>query len=218
MISIEVMIKDSGIGMSQDQVDKLFERFTQADNSTTRKYGGTGLGMPISLQLAKLMGGSISVTSSEGKGSIFSLHLNLEKSKEAYIYSKDSADLQRDFQVKVLVVEDNKVNQKVIKKILFKLGIETDLAENGQEALDMFDQTKHRLILMDIQMPVMDGIEATRKLIQQGCPVPILAMTANAFDADRQIYLSEGMQALIVKPIVRSQLVKTLDLHLTPEP
>lgn len=207
-------IDDSGIGMSEDQVDSLFDRFVQGDESTTRRFGGTGLGMALSLELARLMGGDLRVTSELGKGTCCEVTLPLEASTEAVERSEQADSLERDYGgARVLVVEDHPVNQLVIKRVLGRLGIDVVLAENGKIALE-YANDEIELVLMDIQMPVMDGIEATRQLRARGWERPILALSANVYPADQERFRDAGMVGFVPKPIELERLVTALDCHL----
>lgn len=208
-------VKDTGIGISQDKLDKLFQSFSQGDMSTTRKYGGTGLGLTISKRLVEIMDGKIWVDSEVGEGSTFQFtvpvdvsSVHLESVEEAP--AKTQGDSQFDSQIKVcsnmriLLAEDNAVNKKVMQQMLRKLGYEPDLASNGIEVLEKLNRQKYDLVLMDIQMPEMDGLEAATKirrtLPETEQPV-IIALTACAMDGDRERCLDAGMDGYISKPV-----------------
>lgn len=195
-----IEIEDSGIGISKENLDLIFNSFQQEDSSITRKFGGTGLGLSISQKLAGLMGGGVTVRSEEGKGTTFSVELLVETTEQE-IKSIDTSLINK-FKGKVLLVEDNKANQILATKMLHKLDLEIDTAVNGKEAVEMSQVFKYDLILMDMMMPVMDGITATEE-IKRVCksPPPIVAMTANAFEEDKQKCFKAGMSGFISKPI-----------------
>ena len=213
--TLEFSVVDSGIGLAPEHVAKLFERFTQADSSTTRAYGGTGLGLSIVRTLARLMGGDAGVQSQLGGGSQFWFRIRatrLEEHRHSPVAAPpplqptDPCALPR-ISAHVLVVEDNTENQKVIHTMLSLLGVTFAMAENGQQAVDaVMQNTNAELILMDLQMPVLDGYDATRRIRhfedQAGRPhIPIVALTANAFSEDRQRCMDVGMADVLTKPI-----------------
>jgi len=218
---LRISITDTGIGLSTAQQEKLFQRFTQADNSTTRKYGGTGLGLTISKQLIELMNGEIGVESKLGKGSQFWFTLKLEKITVPQKDNKNTRqtlnelDNRIKFNARILVVEDNRVNQLVAKGILSRFGIHVDFAANGQESLTSLQQLPYDLVLMDCQMPVMDGYEASRQIRNSQSSVlnqkiPIVAMTANNMQGDKEKCLQAGMNDHISKPINPAKLQEAL--------
>ncbi len=230
LLSIE--ISDSGIGLSEEQQRTLFDRFSQADGSTTRRYGGTGLGLAISKQLVELMGGSIGVNSTLGQGSTFWFTLSLANSKPPKpLLSAENSQLRegnatsnRDFDVqalpqfsgKVLVVEDNAINQMVAQCQLEDFGVDVELADNGKISLDKLESTVYDLVLMDCQMPVMGGFEASglirdpnSKVLDHG--IPIIAMTANVIKGDREKCIAAGMNDYISKPVDPEQLAHILN-------
>ncbi|MEJ5384161.1 MAG: response regulator [Fimbriimonadales bacterium] len=205
-------VQDTGIGVPPEKHETLFEAFTQADASTTRKYGGTGLGLAISKKLAELMGGRIGVESEVGVGSLFYVDLPLPAAQPPQAAPDEPTDaLPEAFpDRRVLLVEDNEVNRKVATRMLSKLQLEVDIAVNGLEAVQKATQTAYDLILMDCQMPEMDGYEATRTLRQQGVQTPIVALTANALEGDREKCLACGMDDYLSKPIQADKLRQTL--------
>ena len=215
-------VADTGIGIAKDQVDKLFKPFNQIDSSVSRQYGGTGLGLVICDRLIRLMGGQISVTSVPGQGSCFSFDISAERSATlaaADGYSVDMEDkkeiLSEQFAMKyplnMLVAEDNIMNQKLIMRVLNKLGYMPDLASNGSEVLEMVEGKRYDLILMDIQMPQMDGLQATRLIRERyGLQPLIMAMTANAMNEDKENCLRAGMNDYISKPLDIQLLTKKL--------
>lgn len=208
-------VTDTGIGMDDIQLERLFESFTQGDTSISRRFGGTGLGLCLSEQLAKIMDGEISVQSEINKGSTFTLflpfsHLNddaLIPDKQAYA---DEIDLNKVFSGQVLLAEDHDDNRRLIARILRSLGLEVLSAKNGKEAVELFLQHDPVLILLDIQMPEMDGIEAFTLLRQCGCSQPIIALTANAMSHEIEQYLSIGFDGHLKKPIERAIFIQLI--------
>jgi signal transduction histidine kinase/CheY-like chemotaxis protein len=200
---------DTGIGIPAEQLPHLFTPFTQADASTTRCYGGTGLGLSISRRLAEHMGGRITLNSTPGLGSHFHLLLPFaEQDHTASLTIAQPHSHERPLpRARVLVVEDNPVNQLVAAEMLKRLGLHADVAGNGAEALEVLDRLPYDLILMDCQMPVMDGFEATRRLRKTDGPrLPVIAMTANAIRGDRERCLDAGMDDYLPKPVRISEL------------
>jgi PAS domain S-box-containing protein len=211
-------VEDTGIGIAPDQQARLFSNFEQADVSVTRKYGGTGLGLAITRKFAELMGGTVGVSSRPGEGSLFWFTARLDKGAvptEAHAVQGDAAEaiLRRDYgDARVLLVEDEPVNREVVYEFLKDIGMAVDLAENGQEAVALATGNHYDLILMDMQMPVMGGLEATRIIRQapEGREIPIVALTANAFAEDRGRCAQAGMSDFIAKPIDPGLLFETL--------
>jgi CheY-like chemotaxis protein len=218
-------VRDSGIGLSAESRQKLFQPFTQADASTTRKFGGTGLGLAICRKLVELMGGTIEVQSTEGKGSTFSFNVHLEKCLASGSVSTPSpAGALAQKQpgsgplMRVLLVEDNPVNQMVASHQLRKLDCEIEIAGNGLEAVAAWQRGGHDMIFMDCQMPEMDGYEATRKIRvlekeRSLAPIRIIAMTAAAMEGDRESCLQAGMDDYISKPVKIQEIKKLLQTN-----
>jgi len=207
------MVSDTGIGISPDNIKTIFEDFKQADESTTRKYGGTGLGLAISKQLVRMMGGKIWVDSELEKGSTFHFTARFQVSQgEAteVLHTKSLPIQKAPRQLSILLVEDNPVNQKVAATMLEKRGHRVFVASHGREALETLDKEHIDLILMDVQMPEMDGFEATELIRDRekgnGGHIPIVAMTAHAMKGDRERCLAAGMDSYISKPIRAEQL------------
>lgn len=213
-------VQDTGIGISEEHQRKLFREFEQAESSTTRKYGGTGLGLAINQRLAKLMGGDVGVTSKLGKGSTFWFTIWLKRGISEIDTPKTAAVNQLPRKgANILLVEDNEINQEVAKALLEDAGLKVNIANHGAEALQMVQQQNYDLILMDMQMPVMDGLEATQKIrqLKAGENIPIIAMTANAFIEDRQRCLEAGMNDFVAKPVDPKLLYSKL-AEWIPEP
>lgn len=211
-VKLSFSVEDTGVGISPEKLSKIFESFTQGDSSTTRNFGGTGLGLAISKQLTKMMDGDLSVESVFGKGSTFTAVVTVKKSTEEILRVSKSNNIY--FTGDVLIVEDNPVNKKIAVKILERFKIKVDTAENGQIALDKCAQQKYDLIFMDIMMPVMDGLTATEKLKATGMQTPIVAMTANAYEEDKQKCKDAGMDGYLSKPIVKQDLINVLNFYL----
>jgi signal transduction histidine kinase/CheY-like chemotaxis protein len=216
--SLRFTVEDTGIGISPSAQLALFQKFTQADASTTRKYGGTGLGLAISKQLVELMGGSIGLSSTAGAGSRFYFDLPLIPT-EATVEAAIVAPAQRDFKgARVLIAEDNPVNQKLLRRMLERRGCAVEVACNGREAVELALTRRYALILMDCQMPEMDGFEATRRLrgaLGEGAP-PVVAVTARAMRQDREACLQAGMIDHLVKPFSVASLDAIIEKWLAP--
>lgn len=223
--TITISVTDTGIGLAPDKLEHVFEKFIQADSSITRRYGGTGLGLAISKSLAEQMGGSISVTSTVGVGSTFVLHLTLpvqasesstESQAENIIYLDKGANSRS---LPILLVEDYEPNILVATNLLDNFGYRHEIAHNGQQALEAFLPNKYSAILMDVQMPSMDGLETTVHIRSAeknagSKRTPIIAMTAHALKGDREACLQAGMDDYISKPFNPHQLQAVLTKHL----
>jgi len=214
-------VEDTGIGIAADKVDKVFEKFTQADESTTRKYGGTGLGLSISYQLIEMMEGQIKLTSVEGEGSTFYFEIPLEVvSAERSVELKRKEALEKTIDkitfapgLKILVAEDNATNQKYIRNLLSLYKIDVTVVDNGKEALEAVQQNEYDCVLMDMHMPEMNGVDATiaiRALSGDVSKVPIIALTAAAYKEDEDKMMNAGTNAFLTKPVNEPKLLRTL--------
>ncbi|HEY3148971.1 MAG TPA: ATP-binding protein [Dongiaceae bacterium] len=216
---LRVTVADTGIGIAPDTIPRLFQKFSQADNSTTRKFGGTGLGLAICRELAQLMGGQVGVDSAPGKGSTFWFAVDCRVADAAILPMPEANSRSRllalpgERRLHLLVVEDNQINQVVISSMLRSAGHECDMARDGREAIAAVQKSSYDGVLMDIQMPVIDGVEATqsiRKLGEQYQKLPIIALTANAMAGDEEHYLGLGMNDYVPKPIDPDRLTLAL--------
>ena len=228
-VRIYFEVQDSGIGIEKDLIDVIFDPFIQAESGTTRKYGGSGLGLPITQNIVEKMGGELNVESTPGLGSKFSFELifdaeDTDEEATAYDVPK-TEDLGKPvFEGEVLVCEDNVMNQQVICEHLERVGLRTVIAENGKIGVDMVLQRNNSssgkkqfdLVLMDIHMPVMDGIEAATEILKLGSGIPVVAMTANVMADDREVYSNIGMKDVIGKPFSSQELWQCLKKYLTP--
>jgi|GEM_PF-1139476 len=214
-INLLFAVEDSGIGIEPKDLERLFIGFSQLDGSTTRKYGGTGLGLAISRELVKLMGGDIWVSSRPGVGSTFYFNLPFARG-ESLAQTKAALTLADEElpHLNILMVDDDRVSLMVTRRMLVNHGHNVDLAINGQEALDILEKQHYDLILMDMQMPVIDGMETTRRIRElekpQGLHMPIVALTAHALREDRESYLSAGLDFYLSKPFSQEELLKVL--------
>ena len=216
--NLTTKVTDTGIGLTPLQLKNVFKSFNQADLSTTRKFGGTGLGTTIAKNLTELMGGKITASSEKGKGATFSFEIPIIISKTKFVDKTRVKNPIRNYDKTIILAEDNVINQKLAVKTLLKFGITVILAKNGQEALDLVvkeNTTAHELIIMDIQMPLVNGIEAAKMLFAKGYPKPIIAMTANVMDSDIENYKNIGFHDYIPKPFDLHHLVEVLDKYLT---
>ena len=210
---VSISVRDQGIGIPAEKQAQIFEAFRQADTTTSRQYGGTGLGLTISQYLAQAMGGDLKVTSVMGEGSTFSLTVPLNQAEAPRPERRKSQSALPGLSGHILLAEDNLVNQKITIKMLDRLGIQVSVADNGEEAIGAVMEGNFDLVLMDVNMPVMDGIEATeriRDLSSSKSSIPIIALTANAMLQDKKRCLEAGMNGFIAKPLRMDELASTL--------
>ena len=211
-----ISVADTGVGIPEEAQKKIFESFTQADSSTTRKFGGTGLGLTISKRLANLMNGDITVQSTPGKGTTFTVMLDLEEGAEPaseQTVSDEGVVMESCYGMEILLAEDNIVNQQVANGLFKKLGVRIDIACDGTEAVQKCNERPYDLIFMDVQMPNLDGYGATKAIKSMKNPnqsTPIIAMTANAMQGDREQCLAAGMDDYLAKPIQKERLREML--------
>ena len=219
---IACAVADTGIGIPKDRLSLLFQRFSQVDPTATRKAGGSGLGLAICRDLVELLGGQVSVTSEEGEGTTFNFQIPL-----TFVEAPQPADIGEvetgDFgPIRILAAEDNHVNQIILGAILEPIGAELSLVADGQAALELFQREAFDLVLMDIQMPVMNGIEATMAIRRFEAETgrwrtPIVALSANVMHHQLQEYLAAGMDGLIAKPIEMRELIGGVRKALCPD-
>ncbi len=211
-------VTDTGRGIPEDAVEKVFEEFVQADNSNTREFGGTGLGLSLSRRLVRLMGGELTIDANyrEGCRVRFTLPATVVQSSDAAA-TEAALPAEADYHGVALVVEDNVANQNVMKRWLTHLGLAVQIAENGRQALELMEQSHYDIVFMDLQMPEMDGLETTRRIRALDGPksdTPVVAVTARALDRDRRHCLASGMNAYLAKPVTKQDLIEILDTHL----
>jgi CheY-like chemotaxis protein len=218
---ITIAVTDTGIGMTRGVMDKLFSTFTQADATITRRFGGSGLGLAITRQLARLMGGDVTVESEPGRGSTFTLTFKADaanddaiaRSNEPAIPSVSDAALARLRGIKILLVDDNAVNRQVVKLFTAPLAPKFVEAVNGQEALDRLRDEPFDIVLLDVHMPVMDGKEAIKRMRaspEAWSRLPVIALTADAMSGDRERYLALGMTDYVSKPLDQRELTSKI--------
>lgn len=214
--TLRVEVIDSGPGISAEAQAKLFREFSQVDGSNTRTHGGTGLGLAISKRMMVAMGGRIGVISAPGQGSTFWLDLPagpIEPLGQEATEAEGALEPKR-LAGRALVVEDNAINRQVAGGMLRNLGLSVDFAENGRDAVEMVARNPPDIVVMDMQMPVMDGLDATRAIRASGYRRPIVGLTANAFTTDRQACLAAGMDDFLAKPVTRDKLLRVLEQQL----
>ncbi len=225
---LTIEIEDSGIGMTQEEIGQLFQEFQQGDARINRKYGGTGLGLALSQRLAVLLGGNITVASNKGVGSRFTLTLKQKENTQELVYSLreiaiESAESlaasnaeEAQFEGTVLLVEDTPEIRNLVTMYLTRAGLNVHSVENGAQALAAVAANRFDLVMMDIQMPVMDGVSAMMKLQESRYPVPVIALTANAMKEERDLYQQAGFSSFLAKPVERSLLNQLLRKYLLP--
>ncbi|MEJ7778258.1 MAG: PAS domain S-box protein [Daejeonella sp.] len=219
-IKVRFEISDTGIGIEPDKIDYIFSSYTQASSDTTRKYGGTGLGLTITKSLVQLYNSTIVVESELGKGSAFSFVIDFNRSEDPSIQTEKKTPLQQ-LSATILVVDDNEMNRILANKVLVKWGVKVDFAENGQIAVDKVQQSEYDLILMDLHMPVMDGMEASRAIRNLGgsfTTLPIVALTASIFAHELETITESGMDGYVMKPFIPNDLYNKIRSLLKTKP
>ena len=226
MNKLYITVTDTGIGLSEPEIKRIFDPFTQADSSTTRRYGGTGLGLTLSRQLARMLGGDLTVTSERGKGSRFTLTLDTGPvAKDKLIYREEDVPVRDEhalldgdtlpqFTGQVLLAEDTIDNQRLFELQLRRMGLQVTIVDNGQQAVDITGTRTFDLILMDMQMPVLDGLSAVEYIRDRGYRKPIVALTANAMKEFRDICIQTGCDDFISKPVEWDQFRRVLARYL----
>jgi len=217
-VAVRISVEDSGVGVKPEELDRLFSPFQQADSSTTRRFGGTGLGLSISRHLARLMGGDVQASSVAGQGSTFTLTMEVDEIALPAAAAGPKGGRQA-YSGRVLVVEDNAINQKVLGKLLERRGLQVEVAGDGREGQDMAERAEapYDLILMDMHMPVQDGYTTTRMLKENGHPEPVVALTASAMAEDRRRCLDAGCDDYLSKPVDTVALDRMLTAFLKPD-
>ncbi len=217
-VNLRFSITDTGIGISAKAIPHLFDTFTQADDSTTREFGGTGLGLAICKRLTKMMDGDIWVESQVNKGSrfIFTAMFGVGQTEKNVLPAKKPIQTKQLQGARILLVEDNLINQQIAREIMENIGLVLDIANNGEEAVAVVNTVQFEAVLMDIQMPIMDGYEATRLIREKQSELPIIAMTAHAMSGDKEKCLAVGMNDYITKPIDETVLWHTLGKWIAP--
>ncbi|MBS0334018.1 MAG: response regulator [Proteobacteria bacterium] len=217
--ALRLVVRDSGVGIAPEKLPALFEKFTQADNSATRRFGGTGLGLAICRELTQMMGGSIDVESREGHGSTFTLELPLSRGEDLGQPPVEASVDDGERNIRLLAAEDNPTNRQVLAAVMESLGIDIDIVGDGKQAVDAWKVGGYDLILMDIQMPVMDGIDAAREIRRVETAThrrrtPIVALTANALTHQVDEYMAAGMDGHVAKPIEIAKLYEAISAAL----
>ncbi|HMO42649.1 MAG TPA: ATP-binding protein [Phenylobacterium sp.] len=212
---VRITVRDTGIGMDEDQLAHVFDAFSQGDASATRRFGGAGLELAMASRLAGLMGAPLSATSRPAEGSVFILELPLERAPQAAATAADTQAIEEERPMRILAAEDNATNRRVLAALMAPLGVELTLACDGMEALEAFTTAAYDLVLMDIQMPVLSGLEAARAMRnledQRGGPrTPIVAVTANVMSYQIEEYLAAGMDAVVPKPLQADALLQAI--------
>lgn len=220
-LTLRMVVSDTGVGIAPERQQAIFSEYTQADASVSRCYGGTGLGLAITLRLVELHGGEIRLESEPGRGCRFTVELPVRPAPERVI--RDAAQTAVSDALpgervagRVLLVEDNVINQKIVTTLLSRRGIRADVAASGEQALQLLDESDYRLVLMDVQMPGMDGLETTRRLRadERFGNLPVIAMTAHAMSGDRERCLEAGMTDYLTKPVSLADLLMVLARYL----
>lgn len=218
-------VEDTGIGIPPDMHERIFESFTQADGSSTRRHGGTGLGLTLTRKFARLLGGDVSVTSSPGNGALFTLYIPLKSAVAAggdtgfdEPHSEAALQVQTRFGGTVLVVDDDRASQTLLRLTLERLGFDVDTAATGAEAVEKVRDRAFAMIFMDMQMPEMNGYEAAARIRRMGAAAPIIAVTAHAMHGDRDKCIASGCDDYLSKPFDRERLRKIVQMHLAAAP
>ncbi|MBT2292487.1 response regulator [Paenibacillus albidus] len=224
---VEFTVKDTGIGISPEKCDRLFKPFSQLDSSMTRKYGGTGLGLAICKSLVGMMGGDIRVESMEERGAtfVFTIQASMPEDELARGFQEDEPEgpaATEEERSRVLIVDDHPINQRLMVSMLDKLGFDADIAEDGRQAVQMASKQRYDFIFMDLQMPVMDGLEATAQIRQEGslnaADTVIIAMTANVMEGIQNRCIASGMDDYISKPLKMSSIKHIISRYSRPDP
>jgi PAS domain S-box-containing protein len=215
---IYISVSDNGIGIAQDKIDKIFDSFSQADDSINKKFGGTGLGLAISNQYLALMNSKIEVQTQQNKGSKFYFTLKLPVIDDSKTVTSQKERPSRIYEGKALIVEDNETNQMLLSIMLQNKGITCDIASNGEEALKMIERNKnYSIVFMDINMPVLDGIKTTKQLRKKGYKHPIISLSANVIEKDKESYKKAGVDASLNKPIMADELEIILNKYMNKQ-
>ncbi len=209
-------VRDEGKGIPKEHLSTIFDAFSQGESSTTRTYGGTGLGLTISKRLVDLMGGTLSLKSKEGEGTVFIFNIPVSLLHNEPTKGQD-LELSQRGEKTILLVEDNAINQKLMSRVLTKIGFSFVIASNGEEAIQKYKEGGIDLILMDENMPIMSGIEATKSIRKLDKNIPIIALTANAMKGDRERFLAAGMNEHLTKPVNFKRLEQTVVSFLISE-